>query len=849
MRNIKKVVIFTIVLMHSIAGYNQTTGTWLNKTDMPTVNGCSSSFCDAQQTIGFAIGDSIYCGSNASFYRYDRTTDSYISKASISYITNVMANCSINGKGYILAKDANSVPRMYEYNPVSNSWSPKQQFPGTARSAPAYFLINNKLYIISGTTALYNSNNLNDFSVNEVWEYNPIADVFLQKNNITFNGNLGILLPREPNKPRGFSIQNFGYVLWGTGSFYQYDPIVDIWYTKPAPNTYFGCASGAACLIYNAFSFQNLGYALVTDWASGGSNKVFLKYDPIIEQWSTIYNLVNPAGNQYFDRAIYATTWISNSRTVYGFYGENLYNSSSGRGFNCEWTPNNYLIYTSNITRPVSSCIGIGDNTNFQLQFTALGNYNTNNNVFYLQLSDANGSFTNPQNIDSIVTGTSTQYIGTFSPNLPPSIWNTSLNYKLRVVSTNPYSDDEFWTVVKNNVTIGPDTAVSLSGPTSFCPGSFVTIQASTGVGFTYRWYKNNILINGVTASSYSASSSGDYYCIITNSSSCTANTRTITVNANLSSSTPVISNSGSTTFCQGGSVTLTSSASGNQWYLNGTAITGAASNTFDVIQSGTYTVNSTQNCFTGTSNSIAVTVNALPSSVITAAGSTTFCSGSNVVLNANTGSGLTYQWKKDGVDISGATTSIYTASITGSYTVVVTNGSSCSTTSSTSLVTVNTNPAIPDINWNGNQFSTTVIGVSYQWFLNSVAITGATSSTYTPNSIGNYQIQVSLNGCTNISNSYNLVVTGIDPNNIPSDYIAQIIPNPASNKVVVKFSETPASTLQIQIVNNVGAVLKTEKTKNNTTQIDISKLPSGTYFIKIIGGVYNQVKKLEIIK
>ena len=59
MRNIKKVVIFTIVLMHSIAGYNQTTGTWLNKTDMPTVNGCSSSFCDAQQTIGFAIGDSI----------------------------------------------------------------------------------------------------------------------------------------------------------------------------------------------------------------------------------------------------------------------------------------------------------------------------------------------------------------------------------------------------------------------------------------------------------------------------------------------------------------------------------------------------------------------------------------------------------------------------------------------------------------------------------------------------------------------------------------------------------------------------------------------------------------------
>src|SRR5204862_7895264 len=47
-----------------------------------------------------------------------------------------------------------------------------------------------------------------------------------------------------------------------------------------------------------------------------------------------------------------------------------------------------------------------------------------------------------------------------------------------------------------------------------------------------------------------------------------------------------------STSFCQGGSVTLTSSAaSGNQWLLNGSAIGGANSQTYTASASGNYSV------------------------------------------------------------------------------------------------------------------------------------------------------------------------------------------------------------------------------------------------------------------
>ncbi|MEO8086032.1 MAG: CotH kinase family protein, partial [Bacteroidota bacterium] len=59
----------------------------------------------------------------------------------------------------------------------------------------------------------------------------------------------------------------------------------------------------------------------------------------------------------------------------------------------------------------------------------------------------------------------------------------------------------------------------------------------------------------------------------------------------------------------------------------------------------------------------------------ITAGGSTTFCNGSSVTLNAASGAGYTYQWKKGGVNISGATLISYVANSTGAFTCSITSG------------------------------------------------------------------------------------------------------------------------------------------------------------------------------
>ncbi|MFN5664168.1 MAG: hypothetical protein ACK461_03180, partial [Bacteroidota bacterium] len=68
------------------------------------------------------------------------------------------------------------------------------------------------------------------------------------------------------------------------------------------------------------------------------------------------------------------------------------------------------------------------------------------------------------------------------------------------------------------------------------------------------------------------------------------------------------------------------------------------------------------------TSVAISVTVNALPTATAIAATSTTFCQGGSVVINANTGTGLTYQWRNASGNIPGATNASLTANAAGAY-------------------------------------------------------------------------------------------------------------------------------------------------------------------------------------
>ena len=259
------------------------------------------------------------------------------------------------------------------------------------------------------------------------------------------------------------------------------------------------------------------------------------------------------------------------------------------------------------------------------------------------------------------------------------------------------------------NVTINalPTATITPVTATTFCQGGSVVLNANTGTGLTYQWQLDgvNYAGTGATSSSITVDAAGNYTVMVTNSSTCSATSLATTVTINplpIATITPVTA----TTFCQGGSLVLNANTGTGltyQWQLDGVNYTGAGatSSSITVDTAGNYTVIVTNSSTCSvTSLATTVTVNPLPIATITPLTATTFCQGSSVVLNANTGTGLTYQWQLEGVNYTGAgaTSSSITADASGNYTVIVTSSSTCSATSSGATVTVNPLPTTSPI-------------------------------------------------------------------------------------------------------------------------------------------------------
>lgn len=66
------------------------------------------------------------------------------------------------------------------------------------------------------------------------------------------------------------------------------------------------------------------------------------------------------------------------------------------------------------------------------------------------------------------------------------------------------------------NVVKSPAANITASGPTTFCSGGSVVLNANISAGLGYQWYKNNIIIVGATSASYTATTAGTYKCNVT---------------------------------------------------------------------------------------------------------------------------------------------------------------------------------------------------------------------------------------------------------------------------------------------------------------------------------------------
>ncbi len=310
-------------------------------------------------------------------------------------------------------------------------------------------------------------------------------------------------------------------------------------------------------------------------------------------------------------------------------------------------------------------------------------------------------------------------------------------------------------------------SVITAGSTTSFCGGS---VNLNAGPGTAYQWLRNNNYLVGATAAAYNVTLSGTYFCLITTTCGIVPSNN-ITVNANL---LPVatIQSSGPLTFCDGDSVTLSATngpAQTYQWRLNGNNISGATSTALNVIVAGSYTCRVTNACGASTSNTIIVVVNGLPSASITPSGPLTFCIPNSVTLNANIGTGLTYQWIKYGIPIAGATAASLVVTTSGNYKVMVTNTAGCALKSAAITVTVSGLPQATITPTGATTFclyssvtlnANTGTGLSYQWIKYGIPISGATSASLVVTATGSYKVMVTnASGCTRKSAAVSVTV------------------------------------------------------------------------------------------
>jgi hypothetical protein len=321
----------------------------------------------------------------------------------------------------------------------------------------------------------------------------------------------------------------------------------------------------------------------------------------------------------------------------------------------------------------------------------------------------------------------------------------------------------------------GPSAPAIATQPASasVAPGQTATFSVTAGgtAPLTYQWQKNAANITGATLVSYTtpattSADNGEQYRVVVSNATGTATSNSATLTVSSSAVAPnIIAQPSNESVSVGQAANFSVTATGSpvpsyQWKRNGSNISGATSAkyvsaatvagdngaTFDVVVSNSAgNVTSHSATLTVTSATSAPAITAQPVNETVTAGQVASFS-----LTASGTPAPSYQWKKNGVNISGATSAKYTtpATVVGNsgetFDVVVSN-SAGSVTSHTATLTVTSGTSAPDITAQpvsetvtAGQVASFVVTASgtpapsYQWKKNGASISGATLAKYT---------------------------------------------------------------------------------------------------------------------
>jgi len=373
------------------------------------------------------------------------------------------------------------------------------------------------------------------------------------------------------------------------------------------------------------------------------------------------------------------------------------------------------------------------------------------------------------------------------------------------------------------------------------CPGAAIpTLAASASVltGQTVVWYSAatggsvvaNPTLNTIGSVTYFAAARD-------NLTGCEGTARTGVTLTLTAVPAATITAGGPTSFCLGGSVTLTANSGASYLWSNGQT---GSSITVNTSQSVTVTV-TTGSCVSTAAPTV-VTVNPLPVATITPLTATRVCDGDRVLLAASTGS--TWSWS------NGATSQSVLIGTSGNYLVTVTNSFGCSAASAPVAVTIEPNPVVtlqaspytrvlPGIQTTINALVTPAGSYNFAWFLNNNPLTG--ESTASVDSIGwkhpsgSYKVRVQNNPprlpCANTSE---VLVIG---DSVTARLF--VFPSPNNGSFKVSYYSAVATTYSLQVFDSKGGMVFNKQLPATAgyplLDVDLRSAQGGLYIVRLV--------------
>ncbi|WP_425575662.1 M4 family metallopeptidase [Nemorincola caseinilytica] len=323
-----------------------------------------------------------------------------------------------------------------------------------------------------------------------------------------------------------------------------------------------------------------------------------------------------------------------------------------------------------------------------------------------------------------------------------------------------------------------PTATTTPSGAFMICAGTTTTLTASPATaGHTYQWQDGGIDIPGATNASYAVSAAGMYQVVVTNSVSCPSTSAVVDISINPTPTVPagisVVSGAG-TSICASTTPIIFTATPVNggatpayQWYVNGAPV-GISSANYMYIPANSDVVSvemtSSATCASPAMATAALTMtvtpSGAPSAVITASPNDTVCTSDAVTYMATPvfgGTAPTYVWSKNGVNVGTGATYTHVPLDGDIIVCTITSNYACRTTTSGTSAPFVMRVQAPVTNWVAISTATPVAAPGalvtfaavatnagpspvYQWYINSVAVPGATNITFTTTALTNGQ-------------------------------------------------------------------------------------------------------------